>query len=514
MRCLGIAFFLSFISDLFKGNFVTRDLERINEAELLLLAQPTNVIQCKFLATLYNEVQSWRTISPRFKYESKEKALLANAFYNAAYVTKGNGHYLEAIELYFFSLDFCISQPEEVYVNLAVIYSENLRIEDKAIAMLLQALKLKNDFLPALYNLAGLHEEMGEKELAIDIYRRILTLAPLDIDVLVRLSACLTRKESGQLIVPIKQALALPNLVLEDKINLYYALGKVLDDNQDYALAFKSYQEANSLEASSSNKYVPVNQERFIDENMELFDRSWFDKLPVISNAKPVFICGMFRSGSTLLEQIISAHSEITAGGEIDFFDSCISPLGYDYPKVIERYSVDKLHDIANSYLKKINQLFPDTNILTDKRPDNFLYIGLIKTIFPNAIIIQTERNLKDNCLAIYFQRLHRKLTYATDLKNIKHYYLQQQRLMSHWKKLFPNSFHVVDYARLVSAPKESTKGIFKSLGLQWQEESLTFFLNDNSVKTASIWQVRQPLHSRSCERWKNYEVELRGVVN
>ncbi len=143
---------------------MTRDLERINKAELLLLGQPTNVLQCKYLATLYNEVESWQEISPTFQQERKGKSLLANAFYNAAYVTKSEGQYQEAVELYFFSLDFCVNQPEEVYVNLAVIYSENLRVEDKAIAMLRQALKLKPDFLPALYNLAGLYEEIGEKE--------------------------------------------------------------------------------------------------------------------------------------------------------------------------------------------------------------------------------------------------------------------------------------------------------------------------------------------------------------
>ena len=133
--------------------------------------------------------------------------------------------------------------------------------------------------------------------------------------------------------------------------------------------------------------------------------------------------------------------------------------------------------------------------------------------MFPNAQIIHTQRNVKDNCLAIYFQKLHIKLTYATNLPHIKHYYHQQQRLMSHWQSLFTDSFHVVNYEDLVSSPEKSTKNIFSALKLQWQGQCNEFYLNKNSVKTASIWQVRQPLHKGSCERWLNYKEEVNSVL-
>jgi tetratricopeptide (TPR) repeat protein len=492
---------------------VVSNLDSINKIELLVLAQPANIMHCHALSSLYKVSPSWQKMSMTFQKKGKSKNLMANAFYNAGYVTKQKGEYQLAIDFYLLALDFDIEQPEEVYINLAVIYSENLRMENTAITMLKQALTLKEDFFPALYNLAGLFEEIGDKASAIKYYQRMLVIEPLDVDVLVRLSTCLHGNESIKLIKPLEEALKQTNLNSEQRINLNYALGKVLDDSSNYQQAFQAFTEANRLETMAIAKYSPGTQERTIDENIALFNKDWFTNLPVISTAAPIFICGMFRSGSTLLEQIISAHSEITAGGEIDFFDSFINRTDIVYPNIIKEYPIERLGKIADDYLDKIKGIFPDAGLLTDKRPDNFLYIGLIKSLFPNAQIIHTQRNPKDNCLAIYFQKLHSKLTYATNLRHIEHYYFQQQRLMSHWQSLFSDSFHVVNYEDLVSSPEQSTKGIFSKLNLHWQAQCNEFYLNKNSVKTASIWQVRQPLHKGSCNRWINYSEEINRAL-
>ena len=486
--------------------------ESIEQAEILVLTQPANVQYCHALALLYKKLEGWRLLSPNVKKEGKQKVLISNAFYNAGYITKQKGQYHLAIDFYTFALDFDIERPEEVYINLAVIYSESLRMEHKAIAMLEQALTINVDFLPALYNLAGLYEEVGDKDSAIRYYQRILVLEPLDADVLVRLASCLHGEESAQLITPLEDVLCSTSLNSEQIVNLNYALGKVLDDKKEYQQAFEAYKEANKLDAKQMAQYVPEDQERYTNDNIAIFSQDWFNCLPVISTAKPIFICGMFRSGSTLLEQVLSAHGEISAGGEIDFFDNLINQTGLIYPSHIKGFSNERLVEIANSYLDKIKQAFPEATLLTDKRPDNFLYVGLIKSLFPNAQIIHTQRNLNDNCLAIYFQRLDSKLTYATNLLHIKHYYQQQQRLMSHWQSLFTDSFHVVNYEDLVSSPEQSTKNIFSNLNLQWQEQCHEFYLNKNNVKTASVWQVRQPLHRGSCDRWLNYEIELACV--
>lgn len=495
-----------------EGRVVVSNLNSINQVELLVLDQPANVQHCQALVSLYKDSTTWQQLSLTFQQGGESKNRLANAFYNAGYISKQKGDPNLAIEFYMFALDFNIEQPEEVYINLAVIYSENLRMENKAIAMLEQALKLKKDYFPALYNLAGLYEETGDKGSAINFYQSILAIEPLDADVLARLATCLHGSESTKLIKPLQEALMLTYLSAEQRINLNYALGKVLDDSQSYQQAFEVYTEANRLDAQGMTKYSPENQERYIDEHITLFNKDWFSNLPVISTESPIFICGMFRSGSTLLEQVISAHNEITAGGEIDFFDGFINRSGMIYPNDIKDYSIEGLTNIANSYLYQVKKTFPEASLLTDKRPDNFLHIGLIKSLFPNAQIIHTQRNVKDNCLAIFFQRLHNKLAYATNFADIEHYYQQQQRLMSHWKDIFSNSFHVVKYEELVVYPEQSTKDIFSSLNLQWQEQCHEFYLNRNSVKTASIWQVRQPLHKGSCDRWLNYKTEITRV--
>lgn len=492
---------------------MSTDKNAIEQAERLVLAAPANVQHCYSLVKLYKQSRDWKLLSTYFQDDSKQKTLLSNAFYNAAYITKQRGEYHLAIDYYRLALDFNIERPEEVYINLAVIYSESLRKEGKAIAMLEKALTINSKFLPALYNLAGLYEETGNKASAVEYYQRILILEPLEPDVLVRLATCLNRDEVKGLINPLKEALTLPSLTLDQKINLNYALGKVLDDCKEYQYAFKVYQEANNLDAKTMAKYIPEVQEQYTNDNIALFSKNWFNKLPIISTARPIFICGMFRSGSTLLEQVLSAHKEITAGGEVDYFDNFINKMSFTYPEGVDTFSIEQLTKLSTDYLDTVKEMFPEASLLTDKRPDNFLYVGLIKSLFPNALIIHTQRNMNDNCLAIYFQRLDSNLTYATHLPHIKHYYHEQQRLMSHWKDIFPESFHIVNYEDLVSYPEQNTKTIFSSLNLEWQEQCHKFYLNKNNVKTASVWQVRQPLHGGSCERWLNYEKEITCAI-
>lgn len=488
--------------------------KKIECAELLVLSKPTNILYCESLALLYRDVDNWQQISPLAQKQNKQQKLIADAFYNAAYMNKQKGKYTLAVDLYNVALGFNVVKPEEVYVNLAVIHSENFRMEIKAISLLEKALEIDENYFPALYNLAGLYEEVGDKELAIKYYNRILVIEPLNASALIRLSACFQNKEGTSIIPLLNNALTSSSITIEEKINLNYALGKLLDDNANYSQAFDLYKEANKLDSNNAQSYDTKKQESFTKQNIESFNKEWFSNLPIISSAKPVFICGMFRSGSTLLEQILASHDAITAGGENDFFDSYVNLSMMRFPTDIEHLSVQNFKDIAKNYLKQIKEKFSSTEIVTDKRPDNFLYVGLIKTIFPNAQIIYTKRNLADNCLAIYFQRLDAKLNYATDLMNIKHYYQQQESLMSHWQSIFNDSFHTVEYEDLVSNPKEAVESVFSALNLEWQSQCDEFYLNSNSVKTASLWQVRNPLHQKSCNRWFNYKKQIECILN
>jgi Sulfotransferase family len=153
--------------------------------------------------------------------------------------------------------------------------------------------------------------------------------------------------------------------------------------------------------------------------------------------------------------------------------------------------------------------LFPGVAYGTDKRPDNFLYIGLIKSLFPAARIIHTTRDPLDNCLSVYFLHLDHGMGYALDLGDIAHYYAQYRRLMAHWKALYPDDILDFDYDRFVGEPRPSVQGLLSFCGLDWHEDCMHFQRARNAVKTASVWQVREPLYQRSSGRWRHYERHL-----
>ena len=164
---------------------------------------------------------------------------------------------------------------------------------------------------------------------------------------------------------------------------------------------------------------------------------------------------------------------------------------------------------MAKSYRDATAALFSGATQVTDKRPDNFLYIGLIKSLFPDARIVHTVRDPLDNCLAIYFLHLDLGLGYATDLMDIGHYYREYRRLMAHWQALYGPDIVELNYDRFVHQPDSVGEQLFASLGWRWNPEFLERSRADGPVKTASVWQVRQPLYQSSSGRSRHYEQQL-----
>ena len=287
----------------------------------------------------------------------------------------------------------------------------------------------------------------------------------------------------------------------QDRADLGFALGAALDRLGAYAAAFEAYAAAN---AAVGLRYDRAAQEQFIDRMIAAF--------PTASTGAggeaPVFICGMFRSGSTLAEQILARHSKVTAGGEIDSLPALIAAHLQPYPEAAGAASDAQIAAVRAAYLAEIAGRAD--GLLTDKRPDNFLHIGLIKRLFPSAKIVHTRRDPLDNCLSVYF--LHTGFAYAGDLGDIAHYYLQHERLMAHWRALYPDDIHELDYDALVRDPLPAIEGLLRFCGLDWEDNVLRHQDGGSAVRTASNWQVRQPLYRGSSGRWHNYRQHL-GVL-
>lgn len=479
----------------------------------LTIKEPTELHFCDSLANLYGHSQQWDKASDCYRKFIEQNQPTANAFFNYAYNLKQDCQYQKSLDNYLLALKHKISQSEEVYLNMAVIYSDHLRQEENAKESLEAALNINPEYVSAIYNLANLYEEEGNKQQASILFSKVIELQPDHYQALARLADVKKfTNVNDHLIIKINRALGESDVSDSTKMNLYYGLGKIFDDCGNFEQAFEHYNKANELNRLTLGPYVRGDQEAYVDKNIRLYTQQWFDQLEPASEASPIFICGMFRSGSTLTEQILAAHSDITAGGERDFFTRRQNPIKAE--NEVLQFEQSELDTLARKYLSELTNAFPCAKYITDKRPDNFLYIGLIKSLFPNARIIHSVRNPLDNCLSVYFLRLGHAMKYSTSLLDIAHYNKQQLRLMDHWKYLFPDSIFEVDYDKLVEHPEIQVRKLLEFLNLSWDEECLNFHKLKNRVKTASVWQIRQPLYRGSSGRWRNYEEQVKPLIN
>ena len=250
-------------------------------------------------------------------------------------------------------------------------------------------------------------------------------------------------------------------------------------------------------------------------------DWNFFINAPKSTNLteRPVFIVGMPRSGSTLTEQILCSHPDVYGAGEIITFPRIIRDLPNYlgarsvYPESLSRLTVEILDNLSECYLKEINLLNNEKQRVTDKTLANYLYLGLISLMFPNARIIHCKRDPRDTCLSIFFQNFDESHNYATRLENLGSYYNQYDRLMKHWKSLVKVPIYEVQYEELIDNQEKISRELVDFIGLEWNEKVLKFYDTKRVVVTASYDQVRQKIYKKSAKRWKNYEKHIEPLV-
>ncbi|SMF78719.1 tetratricopeptide repeat-containing sulfotransferase family protein [Allosphingosinicella indica] len=434
------------------------------------------------------------------------RALLAShpdtpsAWYNLGYLLRHARRFEDALAAYAEALGRGIDAPEEVHLNRAVILIDHLARPDDAQAELEAALALRPDYGPALLNLGNLHEDRGDREAARAAYTRALDVSPGGSTALVRLAGLVTGDERAAMIAQLQPAFAVSSG--EERAALGFALGRLLDADGDYDAAFAAYRDANAASGAGGSSYDRSRHDAFVDRLIATFPVA---AAPPPVGKPPVFICGMFRSGSTLVEQILGRHSRVTPGGELDIISALIWERLRPYPDAVASPSEDALLTIRDAYLAQARARHPGADLLTDKRPDNFLHIGLIKTLFPDAKIVHTVRDPRDTLLSLYFLHLDASQSYAQDLEDAAHWHRAYARLIAHWRGLYGADIHDVDYDALVADPRAELAPLLDFLGLEWEEGLLDFHTADNAVRTASVWQVREPLYRRSSGRWRNY---------
>lgn len=436
---------------------------------------------------------------------------LADSWYNLGWLQRQARQFDAALASYARAIALGVDDPEEVHLNRAIIYSDYLHRPDEAEHELDAALEKDPNYLPALLNLGNLREDLGQRDGARDAYGTALAVDPANRVALARLAGVSHATDLDEALADrLRAALSAPDASQSDQADLGFALAGLLDAAGLHREAFEAARAANLASRNASGaRYDRASAERLIDRLIATFETP-------VSEARdqpaPVFICGMFRSGSTLVEQILGGHSDVMTTGELDLVPRLVGGIG-GYPDSAASAGAEELERWRQSYLAGLPTAPREGEVVTDKRPDNFLHIGFIKTLFPSAKIVHTRRNALDNLLSLYFLHLDPAMSYALDLEDAAHWYEQYRRLMAHWKALYPDDIIDVDYDELVREPSPAIERLLAFLGLGAQEGLLDFHRSGSPVKTASVWQVREPLHVRSSGRWRNYSAELKEAL-
>lgn len=416
----------------------------------------------------------------------------------------------DALAAYQRALDGGIARPEEVHLNRAVLLAQHLARPDAARQALDVALAANPRYAPAWLNLGNLCEQAGDAEAARHAYEQLLAIEPRHALALSRLpNLRRLRDPQDPLIARLQQAAAEPGRHPAERADLGFGLGKALDDLGRFDEAFAAYAAANQASRAAAGpalRYEAAAHERHVDRLIAHARPAAKREDP---GPTPIFICGLFRSGSTLIERVLAAHPRVSAGGELDWLPAIAQqhfPPGGDWPLLDDAAA---LRALADAYRSAAAARFPNADRLTDKRPDNFLHIGLIKRLFPAARIVLTRRDPLDNGLSMYFLHLGRGMPYALDLADLGHWIRQHDRLVAHWQRVYGEDIFVADYDRFVVDPEPQTRQLLAFCGLDWHPGCLDFHRAGGTVQTASLWQVRQPLYRHASGRWRNYAAHL-----
>jgi tetratricopeptide (TPR) repeat protein len=492
------------------------------------------------------------------------RADLAECWFNLGVLLRQQRQFTEALSAYQRALDNGISGPEEVYLNRGVIYADFLRQDAAAEQELKRALQLNPNYIPALLNLANLQEDLGNRSEAGGLYERILTLDASCLEALARYANLQPAASADDRVIAQLQGAFRAPASAAERASILFALGRLLDGKQQFAAAFEAYTAANANSRASAAPghgiYDRKRQEELVDQLISACPETRSSGAAPTGEAavagesaptgeaavagesaptgeaaaagearpsdrgsrpvraasraetgpQPIFICGLFRSGSTLAEQLLAGHPQVVAGGELDILQRLSAAV--PSARALAAASPDLLASLANTYRDELRGMFPGASYVTDKRPDNFLHVGLIKRLFPDSRIVHTTRDPLDNCLSIFFLHLDHSMGYALNLLDIGHYFRQYRRLMAHWQRCYGAGLFELHYDSFVRQPAREAARLFNFLGLEWDERYLAVESRREAVKTASVWQVREPIYTRSSGRAAHYATQLREL--
>ena len=440
----------------------------------------------------------------------------AEAHANLANALRSIGRLDEAVAAYRRAL---LAEPN--FVSAYTELGTALRLQGRtaeAEAVCRAALKICPKSAAALTVLAEMRADAGRFIEAAEFFTQALSIDPQSVEALsgaVRVRR-MTPADGGWLAAA--QRLAGSRLTPPREMLLRYAIGKYYDDVKDYAQAFCNYRRANELAKLRGPGHDRAHLTRTIDVIIRSHDRTWIGRQRTCANAsaRPVFIVGMLRSGTTLAEQILASHLQVFGAGELMFWGERLAAATARAGAAGAREigGDDGLAAASAEYLELLREASADAARVVDKMPTNFLSLGLIHAALPRARIIHMRRNPVDTCLSIYFQHFEAANTYANELEDLAHYYREYRRLMRHWRAALPaDAMLEVPYEGLAEDLEGWARRMLEFIDVPWDPRCLAFHSTARTVVTASKWQVRQPIDRRFVQRWRNYEKFIQPLL-
>lgn len=372
----------------------------------------------------------------------------------------------------------------------------------------------------AAAGLAAVYERERDYQRSHELIRPFLEEDPPKVPVAIAFAKVAPRfGRSDQAIERLQAALAQDSLRPHQRRRLHFALGKLRDSAGDYGAAFKDYRTANELYGGPHN---PSAHAKVTDQKIEALDHAEAARLrlPKAPSNRPVFILGMPRSGTSLVEQILASHPSVSGGGELVALPNIIRELpgqlgtATDYRSLIDRIDTGTVERASHIYLDALKAVDPAAERVTDKMPHNFEHLWMIAAAFPGTPIIHCTRHPMDTCLSCYFQDFGGRQAYSRDLTHLGLHYADYRRLMGHWLNTLDLNILEVPYEDMVGDTEALSRNIVAFCGLEWDSACLKFYENRRFVATASYDQVRRPVYSQSVGRYRHYEPYIGDLKN
>lgn len=407
----------------------------------------------------------------------------------------------------------------EAHANLGKSLLQRGRSEE-AIASYRRAIDIRPGFATAHSSLGIAFNELGDFAAAAAAFESALTCDPGLVEAHYGLSQIKTYRASDPHLAMLEQQIAtVETLPMESQLRFWFALGKVCEDIGNYDNAFAAYRAGNHLKRATL-VVNEVGEDALVQRIIGTFSPDFFAQQRVATSSAPhgptpIFIIGMPRSGSTLLEQILASCEGVHGAGELthlsDIAEQYFRPRGKPFPLAVTELSAMELQDMGLQYLERISRHAPEANFVTDKMPANFFYVGLIHLMLPGAKIIHAMRDPMDSCFSCYARLFSGdKQAFSYDLDSLGRYYARYAETMKHWHAVLPaGSILDLRYEELVRDTEGQARRLLSWLGLPWDAQCLEFHRNKRRVLTASAAQVQKPIYRSSLARWENFARHL-----